>query len=130
MPADLQPVTSSRILLIEDHDEVRHSLTLVLRSNGYSVDAYRNGLELLSARHLPSADCVLIDYKMPVVDGLNLLLKLRAKGLCTPALLITGVASTTLKDRALAAGFNGVLLKPLNPRELIGQISAQILSQA
>ena len=42
------------------------------------------------------------------------------------ALMITGVASTTLKERALAAGFCGILLKPLNPRELITQVSAQI----
>jgi len=130
MPAKLPSSGSPNILLIEDHDEVRQSLTLVLRSNGYSVDAYRNGLELLSTRQSLSAQCALIDYKMPVVDGLELLTRLRARGFSKPALMITGVASTTLKARALAATFSGVLLKPLNPRELVEQIAAQILSQA
>jgi CheY-like chemotaxis protein len=64
----------------------------------------------------------LIDYKMPVVDGLELLRRLRVKGLSIPALMITGVASTTLKERAREAGFSGVLLKPLKPRELIAHL--------
>ena len=126
MLVEVPSVESARILLIEDHDEVRQSLTLVLRSNGYSVDSYRNGMEALSTRQLPTANCILIDYKMPVVDGLDLLPRLRVKGLSAPALMITGVASTTLKERALDAGFCGILLKPLNPRELITQVSAQI----
>lgn len=129
MPAEL-PIAPPGILLIEDHDEVRQSLTLVLRSNGYSVDGYRNGLELLSARRFPSAVCALIDYKMPVIDGLELLSRMRAKGFSEPALMITGVASTTLKQRALAATFSGVLLKPLNPRELVDQVAAQMRPQA
>jgi CheY-like chemotaxis protein len=119
MPSQKMP---ARLLLIEDHDEVRRSLTLMLRSNGYAVDSYRSGIELLSTRELPSADCALIDYKMPVVDGLELLRRLRVKGLSIPALMITGVASTTLKERAREAGFSGVLLKPLKPRELIAHL--------
>lgn len=116
--------TLAKVLIIEDHDDVRQSLTLVLRSNGYSVDTYRNGIELLSNRSLPVADCLLIDYKMPVINGIDLLHRIRALGCEAPALLITGVASTTLKQRAREAGFSGVLLKPLVPRELIQEIHA------
>jgi two-component system response regulator FixJ len=126
MQAELPIASAARILVIEDHEEVRRSLVLVLRSSGFAVDAYASGIELLSSRALPSADCLVIDYKLPSVDGFELLARIRAKGLNCPALMITGFASTTLKARALAAGYAGVLLKPLVAGELISQISEQI----
>ncbi len=119
-------MSAARILLVEDHEEVRNSLTLVLRSNGFAVDSYRNGIELLSTRITPYADCLLIDYKMPIMDGLEVLRRIRAKGLMAPALMITGVASTTLKDKAHSSGFSGVLLKPLIAGKLISEINAQL----
>jgi len=117
---------SKRIVLVEDDPDVRHSLTMLLRARGFTVDVYRSGIELLSNRHLPDADCMLIDYKMPRLDGLELIKRLRQAGSTIPALLITGFFSNTLNTRALEAGFNGIVEKPSIGDSLISEI-AEIL---
>ncbi|MEM9669131.1 MAG: response regulator [Pseudomonadota bacterium] len=112
-----------RILLIEDDEEVRRSLTLMLRARGYSLDVYESGLELLATGYLPKADCILIDYKMPKIDGIKLLGRLREAGLEAPALLITGFYSNELERKALDAGYAGVLEKPASADVLAKSIS-------
>ena len=102
---------------------MRHSLTMLLRARGFSVDVYRSGIELLGNRHMPDADCMLIDYKMPRLDGLELIRRLRQAGSTIPALLITGFFSNTLSNRAKEAGFNGVVEKPSIGDSLISEIA-------
>lgn len=113
---------TGKLVLVEDDDDVRHSLTLMLRARGYSVEVYRSGVELLSNRTLPEADCLLIDYKMPRLDGLELMTKLRTAGLTAPALMITGFFSNTLKSRAQAAGFTDIIEKPPPGNILLARI--------
>lgn len=113
-----------RVILVEDSDEVRHSLTLLLRTRGFSVEAYRTAVELLSAKFLLDPDCFLIDFKMPVVDGVELLKKLRANGLKAPAIMLTGFLTTHLTDTALRAGFEEVIEKPPKFAALINRVSS------
>ena len=119
---------SGKIVLVEDDDDVRRSLTLLLRARGFTVEVYRSGVELLSNRRLPDADCYVIDYKMPRIDGLELIAKLRAIGLTIPALLITGFFSNTLKARACEAGYHDVIEKPPLNRALMDAID-RIMAQ-
>ena len=99
------------------------SLNMLLRTRGCSVDVYSNGFELLERRKPHEADCLLIDYKMPRMDGLILLRLLRAKGDETPALMITGFFSHTLRAQALEAGYAEVLEKPTAPAILMQNIA-------
>lgn len=116
-------------MLIEDDEDVRRSLTLLLRAHGFSVDVYGSGMELFSNRTLPNPDCFLIDYKLPRMDGLELLQKIRARGSDIPALLITGYFSNTLEDRAETAGFHSVIEKPSTSTILLDKLST-IMSAA
>lgn len=100
------------IVVVEDDESVRRSLTLLLRARGFSVDVFRSGIELLASRRLPEADCLVIDYKMPNMNGLDLLRSLRDQGLNTPALMITGYFSNTLSSEAAEAGYDSVFEKP------------------
>lgn len=102
----------ARIVLVEDNDEVRRSLMLLLRVRGFSVEAYRTGVELLSTEFLPNADCFLIDYKMPSLNGVDLLARLRGGGVTAPAVMLTGFLTTYLTERALGAGFVRIIEKP------------------
>jgi FixJ family two-component response regulator len=122
MTGIMPTLRQSKIIFVEDDTDVRRSITLMLRSRGFSVEAYRSGFELLSNRIVPNADCLLIDYIMPRIDGLDLLRQLRTKGLLAPALLITGFVSTTLNKRAQAAGFADVIEKPPPERLLVEKI--------
>ncbi|KCZ93394.1 response regulator [Hyphomonas johnsonii] len=106
------PQTIGKLLLVDDNDAVRRSFSIMLRARGYSVETYRSGVEVLCNRVLPDVDCLLIDYKMPGIDGLELLGRLRCKGLLVPALMITGYISSTLEVRARAVGFADIIEKP------------------
>jgi len=122
MTGIMPSLRQSKIIFVEDDTDVRRSITLMLRSRGFSVEAYRSGFELLSNRIVPNADCLLIDYIMPRIDGLDLLRQLRTKGLLAPALLITGFVSTTLNKRAQTAGYADVIEKPPPERLLVEKI--------
>lgn len=119
-PSSLQ---SKHIVVVEDDENVRHSLTLILRTRGVQVETYRSGGELLSSRTLPKPNCFLIDFKMANLDGISLLAKLRDLGLNQPALLITGFVSNTLNQRALEVGYSGIIEKPIQSLDLFKSIS-------
>ena len=122
MSAKAEYLHRLRVALVEDDEQVLRSLKMLLRARGFAVDAYRSGLELLSNHASLQVDCLLIDYKMPRLDGLALLLKLRDLGISTPALMITGYFSATLKDRAVEAGFVDVIEKTSQPQKLLDSI--------
>ena len=112
-----------RVALVEDDEEVRYSLMMLLRSRGFAVDSYRNGMEILMNQPSLQVDCLLIDYKLPRFDGVDLLEKMRLAGDTTPAILITGFYSTTLKERALKAGYATVVEKSSAPQEILDRLS-------
>lgn len=122
-------LADGHLVLVEDDLEVRRSITLMLRARGFTLDVYRNGVELMSARTIKMPDCLLIDYKLPGIDGLSLLKRLRSNGIASPALLITGCINAMLPHQAKEAGFTDMLTKPLASRELVDRIG-QIMSPA
>lgn len=110
------------VVVIEDDEDVSRSLALLLRARGSSVCIYREGNAFLANYRTHSGHCILSDYKMPHIDGLEIIRQLRSYGDLTPAIMITGFYSTTLEERALAAGYAYVLEKPTPPYELIARI--------
>lgn len=115
-----------RLVLIEDDENVRRSMTMLLRARGFIIDAYRSGTEFLTLQGRHGGDCLLIDYKMPRLDGLELMRRLRAGNDSTPAIMITGYYSDSLLARARSVGFAEVLEKPATPKALIQLISNTI----
>lgn len=115
------------ILLSEDDSGVRRSLQLLLRSKGYNVGSYTSAKALLVDPRAHTGDCLVVDYRMPVIDGVAVLKALRAAGWPKPAILITGHYSARLAARALEAGFADVLEKPLGEHVLLRSI-ARVLS--
>ena len=117
------PTNRKHIVLIEDDDSVRRSLSLLLRLRGFSVEAFKHGVDFLSRRPRPAANYFLFDYKMPGMSGLSLLERLRQQGDTTPAMLITGFMSPGLDDRARRAGFSHLFEKPVSGRAIADHIS-------
>jgi FixJ family two-component response regulator len=128
--ADKAPPITGRVVVIEDDENVRRSLTMVLRARGFAVEVYRSGIELLSNRTPIDAHCMIIDYKMPRIDGLTLLERLREAGNATPALMMTGFFSSTLRERALSVGYDDVLEKPMQGPTLLSWITETIKKAA
>ena len=113
----IEPIRPT-ILLVEGAPDVRRSLQLLLRAQGYDVKAYFEGRPLLDDEQVPDAACLITDYRLGDMDGLAVLSMLRSRGWEGPAILITAFPSAELTHRATAAGFTMVMDKPLKPHAL------------
>lgn len=110
------------VIVVDDDDAVRRSLKFALELEGLSVRLYGGGGQLLAEIDLPARGCLVIDYYMPGIDGVELVARLRRRHVVLPAILITGRASADLRRRAALAGFQRVLEKPLEDSALIDSI--------
>src|SRR5436305_14598512 len=111
--ADVSPPTKRPLIYVVDDDhDVLSSLRFLLEAEGFDVRTFRSGSALLwsSARH--EADCLVVDYKMAGIDGLELASRLRALDVVTPIVLITGYPDANIRAKASSAGVRQVLLKP------------------
>lgn len=108
------------ILLVDDDAAVRNALKFSLEMEGFSVRLYPTPEALLAETDLPADGCLVIDYRMPEIDGLELVERLRNRGVALPVLLISGRVTRSLRDRASGLGIREVLEKPLS--NLVGSI--------
>jgi two-component system, LuxR family, response regulator FixJ len=90
------------ILVVDDDEAVRASLKNMMESEGFEVRAFSNGHDLLNEASLPVIGCLVVDYNMPAMNGLELVGALRGRGVSTPAILITGDPTKYVRDRAAA----------------------------
>lgn len=111
-----------RILAAEDEKNLNRLIVSRLTAEHYSVDACFDGGEAMSYLESAEYDAVVLDIMMPVMDGLAVLKKMRAKGMSTPVLLLT--ARDSIEDRVagLDAGANDYLIKPFAFEELLARI--------
>jgi FixJ family two-component response regulator len=91
------------ILLVDDDEAVRNSLRNMMESEGFEVRSFSNGHDLLNDASLPATGCLVVDYHMPAMNGLELVSALRGRGVSVPAILITGNPTKYVRDRAAAA---------------------------
>lgn len=98
---------------------MRRGLQLLLRSRGYAVSGYTTGSALLADPRAREADCVILDYRMPDIDGFVLLDRLQQQGWRGGAILISGFYDDALEARARAAGFDQVIPKPVIGRAVL-----------
>ncbi len=113
------------VLVVDDDPAVCSSLKFSLELEGFTVRIFRGGPELLSATDLPSSGCLVIDYHMPSINGLDLLRRLRAQGNRMPAILITTAPDPALRVRAEGAGM-ALVEKPLLGDTLIDAIRSRV----
>ena len=115
-----------RVLLVEDDDDSRWLLGTMLKRQGAAVTSTSSSLEALNAFEVAAPDVVISDLGMPEENGLELMRKLRmfpaGRGGLVPAIALTGYATPKDRERALAAGFQLHLAKPVEASELIAAI--------
>lgn len=110
------------ILVSDDDPGVRRGLQLLLRSHGYCVCSYISGGALLADPHAKRAHCVIVDYRMPDIDGFAILRHLRALGWSGCSIMISGFHNDLLARRAAEAGIDHLIAKPLRGRVLLEAI--------
>ena len=100
------------IYVIDDDYDVRTSLRFLLETEGFDVRTFRSGNALLGSSNRNRADCLVVDYKMAELDGLELALRLRRLQVSTPIILITGYPDESISAKATSVGVRQVVLKP------------------
>ncbi len=113
-----------RILLVEDEEDLRMTLTDRLRSDGYEIDCAEDG-ELGLRRATDGAyDLVILDIMLPKKNGFDVCRDLRQAGLITPVLMLTARGQTVDKVVGLKLGADDYLTKPFEVIELLARIEA------
>ncbi len=110
------------VIVVDDDDAVRNSLKFALELEGLSVRLYKGGTELLDELDLPQRGCLVVDYSMPGMDGIELVRRLRQRHIRYPAILMTSRVSDGLRGQATRSGFRAVLEKPLQDSSLLDSI--------
>jgi two-component system, LuxR family, response regulator FixJ len=108
----LPPSRKSTIYIVDDDFDVLKSLRFLLETEGFDVRTFRSGYALLGSRARHDADCLVIDYKMSGIDGLELVRRLRGLGIHTPIVVITGFIDGHFSEKARSVGVRQVLKKP------------------
>jgi two-component system response regulator FixJ len=114
---------NTTILVVDDDPAVRSALAFSLQVEGFRVRAYRSGSDLLDDAALPDRGCLVIDYKLPDMTGLDLLSELRRRQSVLPAILITTHPSASVREQAAAFAVQ-VVVKPLLSETLFDAIRA------
>jgi CheY-like chemotaxis protein len=114
---------SSRVLVVEDDPEIRRFYMEALAADGFSVDEAHNGFQAFAKIVESVPDLVLTDIAVPGLDGIELCRRLRADARTRdiPVLAITGYGDRDYPDRAMQAGANLVLIKPIESSMLIAE---------
>src|SRR5689334_21928495 len=111
------------VLVVEDDPETRHLYIGVFAEEGFRTEEAHNGLQALEKATTAKPDLILTDIAVPGIDGIELCRRLRANPDTRhiPVLAVTGYEERRYPDRALQAGANRVLLKPLELDALVGE---------
>ena len=107
-----QDGTKQVVLVVDDDAGVRDSLKFTLEVEGFEVRTYSSAQELLNEKSLPSLSCLVTDYHMPAMNGLELVAQLRERRTSIPAILITSLPNENLRNCAAAGGIS-LLEKPV-----------------
>jgi len=113
-----------RLLIAEDDDGLRSVLGRGLRESGYVVDAVDNGV--MAQEHLRTYDydVVILDWRMPRMDGMEVVAWLRRQGIGVPVLVLTARDTTADRVHGLEAGADDYLVKPFEFDELLARLHA------
>ena len=110
--------------IVDDEDAIRRSASFMLKTSGYAVQTWATGVAFLrEIRHVPEG-CVLLDVRMPEMDGLEVQEALRERGVTMPVIVLTGHADVSIAVRAMKGGAVDFLEKPFEKAVLIAAIEA------
>ncbi len=117
-----------KVGLVDDQQLVREGIAGLLSLSGKTEILWQaaNGVEALDKMQSTQVDILLADIRMPVMDGITLVQKLRELGITTPVMMLTTFDDSDLFTRSLAAGANGFLLKDVSLEKLVHSIESLV----
>ena len=108
--------------LVDDDEAIRRSVSFMLRTSGLLVKTYASGVEFLQVGRDVAAGCILLDVRMPGMDGLEVQQALRERGIFLPVIVMTGHGDVNVAVQAMKAGAIDFIEKPFDKSVLLGAI--------
>ena len=116
-------MSKGTILVIDDEDIVRMSCSRTLVPEGYEVKLVKNGLDGLALLEQQPVDLVLTDLKMPEIDGIEILRRIKGKWPGIEVIIITGYQTVDTAVKSIKLGAYDYLEKPFTPDALIASVA-------
>lgn len=110
------------IHVVDDDDSVRRSVSFMLKTSGHLVQSYSSGTELLKEARKLEPGCILLDIRMPGMDGLEVQQELQSLGVNLPVIIMTGHGDVPLSVRAMKAGAIDFIEKPFEKAVLLSAV--------
>jgi len=117
--ASLPTPEAPLVAIVDDDASVRQSTGRLIRSLGYRAEPFASGEEFLSSGYTTQVGCLMLDVRMPGMDGLEVQRRLAERGARIPIVFLTGRASDDEERRARAAGALEFLRKPVGKATLL-----------
>jgi FixJ family two-component response regulator len=117
------------ISVVDDDDSVRESLRALIRSAGFAADVFASAEEFLNSDHLRQTHCLILDVRLPGMNGLELKRHLESSRRDIPVIFITAHGDEAARARALREGALEYLFKPFNDEALLNAIHATLVTR-
>ncbi|NGX98167.1 MAG: response regulator transcription factor, partial [Candidatus Afipia apatlaquensis] len=114
---------SKTIYIADDEQNIRELISSFLKSEGFAVETFSNGDDLLKAFLTRPADMVILDIMMPGTDGLSLCTQIRQKS-NVPIIIVSARDSEMDRITGITLGSDDYLTKPFSPMELVARVKA------
>jgi len=108
--------------LVDDDAAIRRSVGFMLKTSGHRVESYESGADLLKSSASLSEGCILLDIRMPGMDGLEVQQALQDKGIGLPVIIMTGHGDVSLAVKAMKAGAVDFIEKPFEKQALLASL--------
>jgi two-component system, LuxR family, response regulator FixJ len=122
--------TPATVVVIDDDDAVRGSLQLLLKSINLPVTVYASAQEFLPSYVLDQPGCLIVDVRMPGMNGLELQQKLNLRGAMIPVIFITGHGDISMAVEAMQYGAFDFLPKPFSDQDLLDRVGRALQQDA
>lgn len=119
-------MSTSVVHLIDDDEDVRRALAFLLGTAGLAVKVYESASAFLDRADIAAMECIVTDVRMPGVDGLELLRRLKEKGSTAPVIVMTGHADVAMAVEAMKNGAVDFIEKPFSDDVLLGAIARAV----
>jgi FixJ family two-component response regulator len=122
-------ITPHKICVLDDDPAVLQSLRFLLETHGFKVRTFSAAMTLLASIEPNEVDCLVIDYKLPHMNGLDVAARLRQRNVAAPIVLITAYPNQYMAEKAAAAGIDSILFKPHLEESLVTRVREAISRQ-